>query len=181
MQEIWKDIVGYEGVYQISNFGNVRSLKYWSNIHKKYYDRIKILKKRNNNLGYEVINLSKFGIKKYYTIHRLVAKAFIPNPNNYKEINHIDGNKRNNYVDNLEWCTRSQNMLHAYNKGLKKGISKYNKKVLQILDGKIIKIWNNISEIKNTLHLDYSSIFQCCNKKRNKCGGYKWEYAKEER
>lgn len=108
--EEWKDIEGYEGIYQISNLGNVKSLKY----HKE--KRIKSNKNRN---GYLKIGLILNGKRKHISIHRLVAKAFIPNPNSLPEVNHIDGNKENNKVENLEWNNRKQNSLHAYKTGLR--------------------------------------------------------------
>ena len=126
MQEIWKEIKDYPN-YQVSNFGRVKTLKYYSNIHKKYYNRELILKEKDNKHGYKFVSLGcgKRGERKNIAIHRLVAQAFILNPNNYKEINHIDGNKNNNCADNLEWCTRQENVLHAYRLGLKKPIQEY--------------------------------------------------------
>ena len=113
MEEIWKDIKEYEGKYQISNFGNVRST-YDQNQFKKT-SRIKNLKAGERN-GYLVINLqnkAKLKGKKSYQIHRLVAEAFIPNPENKPIINHIDENRKNNVVTNLEWCTQKENVLHS--------------------------------------------------------------------
>ena len=100
MEEIWKDIEGYEGIYQVSNNGRVRSL---------LYNKIKMLKTQTYKRGYKYIALSKNGEKKKYKIHRLVAQAFIPNPNNYPQINHKDEDKSNNYINNLEWCTPKYN------------------------------------------------------------------------
>lgn len=178
MQEIWKKIKDYPN-YEISNLGRIKALKYYSNVHKQYYDRELILKEKTNKFGYKFVSLSnKFG-RKNKMIHRLVAIAFIENKNGYKEVNHIDGNKCNNNVNNLEWCSRSDNMLHAYKLGLRKGTSKINSKILQLSDGEVIKIWNNISEIKSTLKLDYSSIYQCCKNKRKSCNGFQWKFAKE--
>lgn len=102
MKEIWKDISGYEGEYQVSNLGNVRSLNY------RRSGELKLLKQATTN-GYKQITLSKNGKCKSYNVHRLVAIAFIPNPNNYKEVNHKDEDKSNNNVNNLEWCTREYN------------------------------------------------------------------------
>lgn len=100
MNEIWKDIPGYEGKYEVSNLGRVRSLK---------FNKTKILKQDTNKRGYKRVNLYKNGKKKNYWVHRLVAIAFISNPNNYKEVNHKDENTSNNNVKNLEWCTREYN------------------------------------------------------------------------
>lgn len=103
MDEIWKDIEGYEGLYQVSNLGNVRSLNYGRT------GEIKLLNQYTNKKGYKHTSLSKNGKVKNHLIHRLVAIAFIPNPNNYKEVNHKDENPSNNNVKNLEWCTREYN------------------------------------------------------------------------
>lgn len=120
MEEIWKDIKGYEGLYQISNFGNIKSLVGWNGNKyiKKYYKREKILKKSFSTTGYLKIGLKKDGKFKNYKVHRLVAEAFIPNPCNYPIINHINGNKIDNRIENLEWCTYSYNTKEAYKLGL---------------------------------------------------------------
>lgn len=118
MQEIWKDINGYEGLYQISNLGNVKSIQYFNHANNKIYPRNKLLKPLINEKGYFRVDLFKLGKTKRCRIHRLVAEAFIPNLNNFPEVNHIDGNKSNNRVDNLEWCTHKHNMKEAYRLGL---------------------------------------------------------------
>lgn len=109
-EENWKWIEGYEGHYKISNFGRVFSVK--SNIFLSV--------KRITKDGYNYVALSKDNKPKEMKTHRLVATYFIPNPDNKETVNHIDGNKLNNHVDNLEWCTRHENMQHAYKLGLKK-------------------------------------------------------------
>lgn len=106
MKEKWKPIKGYEEKYEVSNLGRVR------NVLKN-----KIKNTRLNN-GYVIVDLYKGGIRKTYLVHRLVAIAFIPNPNNYNEVNHISGIKNCNCSKNLEWCNRSMNMIHAYKMGL---------------------------------------------------------------
>ena len=108
--EIWKDIQGYEGLYQISNLGRVKSLERTCKA-KTYIRRVpeKIYKYALDNYGYPIVTLHKEGKRKTITIHKLVANAFIPNLNNYKTINHIDENKLNNRVENLEWCTVEYN------------------------------------------------------------------------
>lgn len=102
--EIWADVSGYEGLYQVSSYGMVRSknkvLSPWC------------------SMGYSTVALSSMGKARSYSVHRLVAKAFIENPHNYPIVNHIDGNSQNNNVKNLEWCTRSHNTKHAWDHGL---------------------------------------------------------------
>lgn len=111
MIEVWKDIKGYEGLYQVSNLGRVKSLK-----HLKEY----FLTYRIEGKGYASVALFKGTVssRKSYKVHRLVADAFIPNPENKPQINHKDGNKLNNSVENLEWVTNQENIVHAYNNGL---------------------------------------------------------------
>lgn len=117
MQEVWKDIKGYEGLYQVSNLGRVKRLNYWNGF--EYKNGEKILKPTNqkNTPGYyrSKVKLCNGKDKRDFKVHRLVATAFIPNPNNYPIINHIDGNPLNNRVDNLEWCTQKHNMQEAIN------------------------------------------------------------------
>lgn len=117
MDEIWKEIPGYEGYFEVSNLGNFRSLdriiKYKSNGLRKYPG--KLLKVEQMLDGYQRIVLTKESIKKRYMCHRLVALTFIDNPNNLPQINHKDGIRNNNCVDNLEWCTQSQNEIHSVN------------------------------------------------------------------
>ena len=111
--EIWKDIVGYEGLYQVSNFGRIKSFP------RKYTQKeIKILKPVLSKGGYLQCHLIKDGKSKTFAIHRLVAEAFLSNPNNLPEVNHKFGNKFDNYYENLEWCNSSQNKQHAFNMGL---------------------------------------------------------------
>ncbi len=117
----WKPIKGYEGLYEVSNIGEIKALERLKNCNKGY-GKIKehIMKPNHCKCEYYRVPLTDYNHKrKYYLIHRLVAQAFIPNPNNYGDVNHKDGNKLNNNVDNLEWCTRSDNLIHAYNNGLK--------------------------------------------------------------
>lgn len=108
MEEIWKDVPGYEGEYQISNFGRVKSLKVGA------WCAGKILSNKRRG-GYRFIALSKHGIRKNFLIHRLVGIAFIDNPHNYPQINHRDLKRSNNHVDNLEWVTHQMNIQHAFN------------------------------------------------------------------
>lgn len=119
--EIWKDIEGYEGLYQVSNLGRIKSFIKWNG--HKYIKEVRIINpyKNYSDKYYfrSVIKLYKNGEKKDFKVHRLVAQAFIPNPNDYPIINHIDGNPLNNKVDNLEWCTQKYNVNHALENELK--------------------------------------------------------------
>lgn len=117
--EIWKDVVGYEGLYQVSNYGNVKRLPHTTRFVQNNKERTTTrkgcdMKPLVRSHGYLAVQLwGKGGNKrgfKTFSIHRLVAEAFVPNPNGYKEVNHIDENKQNNRADNLEWCTHKQNM-----------------------------------------------------------------------
>jgi hypothetical protein len=111
--ELWKDIRGYEGLYRVSNYGRIKSL---GNDKKR---KEKILTSFINGVGYVLIKLSKEGKQYNHRLHRLVAEAFIDNPLNKPEVNHIDGNKSNNNISNLEWSTRSENVQHSFNHNLK--------------------------------------------------------------
>lgn len=128
--EIWKDVLGYENLYKVSNLGNVKSLKriVKRSLKGDLLINEKILKPGNKD-GYMQVSLCNNGVKKNYKIHRLVAQAFIENKNNKPIINHIDGKRHNNKVENLEWCTQSENIVHAYKIGNKKPINSkaYNK------------------------------------------------------
>lgn len=162
--ETWKDIPGYEGLYQISNLGNVKSLYRIANNNHIIHE--KILKPQKNYNGYLIVNLYKNNRMKAKLIHRLVGKTFIDNPNNYNYINHIDKNKSNNNANNLEWCTQSYNVI--YSKGRK--INQYDK------NNNFIKTWNSIADIKRTLNIDNGLIVRCCKGIKKSAGGFKWKY-----
>lgn len=175
MQEIWKDIEGYDGKYQISNFGKVRSFSKWKNG--------RLLKIRVGMYQYESVHLYNVNTKSSRTalIHRLVAMAFIPNMENKREVNHKDGNKLNNHIDNLEWATPSENMQHACDIGLQLPMRMAEnpsaKKVNQYsLNGEFIRSWNCAIEASKTIGINYSGISKCCLGRAKTAGGFIWRY-----
>jgi hypothetical protein len=121
-KEVWKDVKGYEGIYKVSNFGRVKSLdrEVAPNNRVPYWRKGKICKQSKSNLGYMTVGFTVNNVKVNKYVHRLVAEAFITNVNNYPQINHIDCDKTNNRINNLEWCTNSQNQIHASKNGLNK-------------------------------------------------------------
>lgn len=169
--EIWKDIKGYEGLYQISSLGRVKSIS--RKTKNQYGKEEKVLKVKEDKQYYRV-GLFKHKKQKYYSVHRLVAEAFIPNPNNFPCINHKDENKLNNVVSNLEWCNVSYNNNYG-NRTLKSSISKQKKIVQYDLKGKFVKIWNSQKEAISTLGIS-NHITDVCTGRRNQCGGYKWKF-----
>lgn len=194
MKEVWKDIEGYEGLYQISNLGNVKSLDR-TQIQKRgdlYYNKKykgQIIKSHLTHRGYCAVGVTKHNRHKNFSVHRLVARAFIPNPENKPEVNHIDGNKQNNRVDNLEWNTSSENLKHAYNNKLKtctkkhREVAKYqckknfSKKILQYnLNGEFLKEWDSITEASNFYNIPISGISQCCQGITKSAHKYIWRY-----
>lgn len=171
-KEIWKDIEGYEGLYQISSFGRVKSLKF----NKEHIMTTQI----NKTSGYYYIGLRKPKAKKNFkSVHRLVAEAFIPNPDRKPEVNHIDGNKDNCRIENLEWLTRSENEHHAYNTGLKyRGFGNPKAKTVHMynLNGVFIRKYGSTHEASIFTGIPQSSISCCCRGVMKKAGNYIWKY-----
>ena len=181
LNEIWKDVKNYEGLYQVSNLGRVRSLDvrtYQKNKFGKFQyvlHKGKILKIQKQRNGYFTIDLHMNGKFERKTIHRLVAETFISNPNNYQYINHKDSNTSNNRVDNLEWCTQKYNIKYAYDFGNK--IPPNMRSVNQIDEnGKITATFISIQEAERKTSIKSANISKCCRKLRNKAGGYQWAY-----
>lgn len=178
--EIWKDIKGYEGLYQVSNYGNVKSLEKINCTNKKYLSlcylrKERILKPIKNYRGALRVILAINGKKSAFYIHRLVANAFIPNPDNLPQVNHKDENVKNNKVDNLEWCTAQYNSNYGNRnnkilKHIKKPILQYN------LDGKFIKEYESITQASKETKIPISSISANCCKQRDKTNGYVFKF-----
>lgn len=174
MKEIWKDIKDYEGLYQVSNLGNVKSLDRYVNYKIKDTKRKLLGKSKKlslNEKGYLKVTLHKNCKGKTREVQRLVAETFIPNPENKPQVNHIDGNKTNNYVTNLEWVTESENMVHAFNileRGLRE-VKQYD------LKGNYISTYKSVKEAGEKNNIARCGISNVLHGKRNKAGGYLWK------
>lgn len=169
--EIWKDIEGYENLYQISSEGRVKSLNY------NKTGKEGILKICKDKKGYIICSLSKNNNLKTFSVHRLVAKAFIPNPNNLPQINHIDENKSNNQLTNLEWCNNNYN--RNYGTRNKRASASCRKPILQFTkEGEFIRKWEGAIEVERELGFDSSSISSCCKGKQKSAYGFVWMYQK---
>ena len=191
--EIWKDVAGYEGIYQVSNLGRVKSI-----------DRIvlrsstpqplkgKIISQGTQNTGYMCVTLWNRKERKAFLVHRLVAEAFLPKQNGKDVIDHINGVRNDNRVENLRWCTQKENTnfpiaRHKYNMANQKRIEhilmfheKNSLKVVQLTkDDKVIKVWDSVKLASKELGLLTSGIYAVCVKQKKTCGGYKWKYVKD--
>lgn len=166
MKEIWKPIDGYEGLYTINSFGTVKNAKEKEKIPFVTTD------------GYFRVTLSKNGKRRHHLVHRLVAIAFVPNPENWPIINHKDENKQNNSADNLEWCSYKYNINygnHNQNRGA-------GRKVLQFkFDGEFVASYRSTREAERITGICSSNIGLCCkgSSRYKHAGGFKWKYADE--
>ena len=156
--EQWKAIAGYEGLYEVSDLGMVRSLK---------FGKERILKPGKTHSGYLLVNLCKDGHTKPILVHRLVAEAFIQNPNNLETINHKDEVKTNNVASNLEWMSIADNIRYSVNKS----VQMFDKKTCELL-----ATFPSTIEAERVTGIDHSHISKCCNGKLKSAGGYVWKY-----
>ena len=181
MEEIWKDIKGFEGYYQVSNMGRVKSLERMKRSGRGYYKAPeKIRKGRKDIDGYLFLTLHKDGKRKTCKIHRLVAQAFIENPQNLQEVNHKNEDKTDNRVENLEWCSRSYNINYgARNKKAGKKISEKNSKPIFSVDKEsgLFMWWKSAKEAERCIGIASSNICACCKGKVKSAGGHIWFYA----
>lgn len=201
IEEIWRDVINYEGLYQVSNMGRVRSLDRWITYKdgREALFKGKILHLNCNTSGYLEVHLCKQSKGKMIGVHRLVAQSFIDNVDNLPEVDHIDGDKTNNNVTNLRWVTHLDN---CNNPSTTKNISKANsgknngmygktqsenvkQKVREANSKKVIcvetgKVYSSIKEAEEDMGVSMSSIGKCCSGKNKTCKGYHWAYYKEE-
>lgn len=187
--EEWRDVAGYEGLYMVSNYGRVKSLPrvYRSgrshSLIKMTEERLLSIDQGKN--GYISVALTKNANTKRFLVHRLVAQAFIQNPDNLPCINHLDRDRSNNSVDNLEWCTQQQNLLYP---PTRKAISAsqtnggHSKSVIQYtLDGEFVQEWPSTREIQRKLGYFQTNISSCCLGKYKQAYGYLWRYKYSEK
>ncbi len=165
----WKDIPGFIGKYQANKMGEIRSLSYEG---RNIIEKLKQSKRKDGYLQVQLYD-------KKYLVHRIIAITFLKNKFNFPYVNHIDGNKQNNCVNNLEWCTASQNTIHAYKNNLKKKLfneqNSNSKVVIQLdINDNIIKKYPSVSEAKRQTKISHISC--CCLGTRKTAGGYKWKY-----
>lgn len=184
--EEWRDVVGWEGLYQVSNLGRVKSLPRmieFSDGRKRFFCG-KILKSKIVGRGYLHVGLCCGAKTKSEYVHRLVATSFIPNPDKCPQVNHIDGCKTNNHVSNLEWCTNGENTKHAYQTGLREvnmvaARLAHKKRVFQYTkEGKLIATFDSVQEAASLYKYRLSGIARCCRKDKGRKSymGYIWEY-----
>ena len=181
--EEWRDIEGYKGKYQVSNTGKVKSLNY------NHTGKERILKAYVSGQGYLKVKLYQDGKIKHCYVHRLVAVAFLENPEGYTEVNHKDEDKTNNCVENLEYCSRSYN--NRYNDKAKKAGKKISEKMtnnpklskpvqgIDRLTGEI-KEFPSAHEAERQMDINYSDIIKCCKGRHKSAGGYTWHYVDSE-
>lgn len=180
--EEWRPVVGYEGLYKVSNLGNVRSLNY------NHTGKERILKAATNRYGYLFVDLYKDGKPKNKSIQQLVATAFILNPEGKPCVDHINTDKSDNRVENLRWCTHKENMNNPISVKKKKGEKNpffgktgknhpTSKPVLQFtLEGDFVREWECMSEIERELGFNHSNISKCCKGKTKTLKGFIWKY-----
>ena len=170
MKEIWKDIAGYEGLYQISNIGMIKSL---------CNGKERILKAGNNGLGYMFVYLCNDGKKKMYYIHRLLAEAFIPNPDNLPTVDHIDRNRTNNTVENLRWATQKEQIANSNRTNQKIAVAKSNSiPVSQYTkSGVFVATYTSGLEAERQTGICNQNISHCLKGRYKSAGNYIWKYA----
>lgn len=178
MEEIWKEISGYDGLYAVSSFGRVKRLSNNKTCKEK------IIKPRKDVGGYFQVGLRKNGIRKFLRVNRLVAIEFLKNEFSKSEVNHLDGNRVNNHFTNLEWVTRSENAAHSYRKlgrihpnlNKKGSECKNSKKVKQLsITGELIGIYSGRSEASRITGINRASISSCTVGRYEMAGGFRWE------
>ena len=177
--EEWKPVKNYEQYYEVSSLGRIRSLDrktiFKDGRVRQFYGKVLIINTVNNS-GYLTVSLHDRGKSKTFLVHRIVAEAFVENPNQYTEVNHIDQNKKNNRVENLEWCTNKENVNHGNE--IERGAKKQRRNFVQLdMDGNLVKVWSGFKKMQRETGVQRKSVYECCVGKRDSYMGYKWKYA----
>ena len=187
IEEKWKPVVGYEGLYEVSSLGRVRSLSRSIQGHKGYYVIPSRILKGFYAYGYRYVELRKGGKLKSYRVHRLVAEAFLPNPNKYPIINHKNEIRDDNRVDNIEWCTHKYNSNYGNIKSKQKQ-SSHCRPIIQLTkEGIFVAKYQSIADASKATKIEHTNIIQCAKGKLLKCrdgklrirryaGGFIWKY-----
>lgn len=196
MNEEWKSVVGYEGLYEVSNLGRVKSLERIAYKGKKHSQLFivpsKILSPKKTKCGYLAAHLSKDGKDCHIFIHRLVAQAFLPNPEGLPQVNHKDEDKTNNAVWNLEWCSAAYNNAYGTHNercaeanrrrkptaaAIQKAAEKHKKPVIALKDGVVVLRYDSAADAnRDNKNFSYIGISACCNGRINTYRGYKWQF-----
>jgi len=179
MMEVWKPVVGYEGLYEVSNLGRVRSLDRVVSGKDGCTLSIKgqMMHPTLNTTGYPFVGLRKDGKRGMYTVHRLVAKAFIPNPDNLAEINHKNEDKTDNRVANMEWCDHSYNMRFGTRGERCRKKADCHAVVQMDMEGNVIAEYEAIKVAARVVGINNAeTITKCCKGTRPSAGGYRWKY-----
>lgn len=164
-EENWRDVLGFEELYQVSSFGNVRTIK---------KGEAEMSQQENRN-GYMTVHLRDKGVERRAMVHRLVAEAFIPNPDGLRDVNHKNGDKSDNRVENLEWVSHSDNMTHSFRE-----LGQNVRHIVQLdLDNNFIERWNSIVEASEATGICRTDIGECCRGNRKHTKGYKWKYEED--
>lgn len=180
MEEVWKDIKGYEGIYMVSNKGRIKSLERkietrnrWGKMERRFPGKI-IKPSICKRTGYYNVVLNNSDGGKTFKVHRLVAIAFVENKNNLPQVNHKDENKINNCVENLEWCTAKYNS--NYGTKTKRAAKAQSKKVAKMKNGGIIEIYDSLHDVTRKTGISFKNVCSVCNGLRKTAGGYEWKY-----
>ena len=174
--EEWKDVLGFEGLYIVSSFGRVAALK--NSTH--YAHLMNLTKMHRKKVTYINLSLHKNNVRIHRLVHRMVAEAFIPNPNNYPNIDHIDCDGTNNKVSNLRWCTQSMNnhnviSMKRQSDSHKNKIMPFRKSVVQLLNGILVRKFDSLSEV-DVCGFNHSCVVRACQGKLSQHKGYQWMY-----
>ena len=174
-KETWKEIKGYEGLYQVSNLGRIKSLP--KHIGNRYFSKEKIMKPQLINGNRLQVRLSREGTVKNFRVHRLVAENFIKNPYNLPQVNHIDENPQNNNVNNLEWCDAKYNS--NYGTRIKRISEKHKKRIISLDNSGKIEYYDSTTEAQQKNNVSRSSIIKCCKQKQKTSLGLRWFYLED--